>query len=236
MLAWPARAEVAAVRAVLDLVGMADSLHARAGALFGGQQQCTSVARALYNGRPVIIGDEPVSALDPVQAAGVLGLLRARHQTLILAMHDVPMALAHSDRIIVLGAGRVVLDAPSRDLAAETLMRFYALHDAAAVAAGLCRRQLRHRGRRAAVPSRGRRPRIGAATDLAVNAAIAGTGIVYLFEDWLRPHLDSGALEPVLEPWWQRFPGPFLYYPGKRLLPAPLRAFVSFIKASADQP
>ena len=126
MLAWPARAEVAAVRAVLDLVGMADSLHARAGALSGGQQQRTSVARALYNGRPVIIGDEPVSALDPVQAAGILGLLRARHQTLILAMHDVPLALANSDRIIVLDAGRVVLDAPSRDLATETLMRFYA--------------------------------------------------------------------------------------------------------------
>jgi DNA-binding transcriptional LysR family regulator len=76
--------------------------------------------------------------------------------------------------------------------------------------------------------------RIGAATDLAVDAAIAGTGIVYLFEDWLRPHLDSGALEPVLEPWWQRFPGPFLYYPGRRLMPTPLRAFVDFIKASAD--
>ena len=74
---------------------------------------------------------------------------------------------------------------------------------------------------------------IGAATDLAVDAAIAGTGIIYLFEDWLRPHLDSGALEPVLEPWWQRFPGPFLYYPGRRLLPAPLRAFVDFIKSSA---
>jgi DNA-binding transcriptional LysR family regulator len=74
----------------------------------------------------------------------------------------------------------------------------------------------------------------GAATDLAVEAAIAGTGIIYLFEDWLRPHLDSGALEPVLEPWWQRFSGPFLYYPGRRLLPAPLRAFVDFIKSSAD--
>ena len=46
---------------------------------------------------------------------------------------------------------------------------------------------------------------IGGAADLAVDAAIAGTGIVTLFEDWLRPHLDSGALEPVLEPWWQRF-------------------------------
>ncbi len=73
--------------------------------------------------------------------------------------------------------------------------------------------------------------RLGGATDLLVDAAIAGTGVVALFEDWLRPHLDSGVLEPVLEPWWQSFSGPFLYYPGRRLVPAPLRAFIDFIKA-----
>ena len=69
----------------------------------------------------------------------------------------------------------------------------------------------------------------GGASDLAVDAAIAGNGIVCLFEDWLRPYLDRGTLEPVLEPWWPRFSGPFLYYPGRRYLPAPLRAFVDFI-------
>jgi DNA-binding transcriptional LysR family regulator len=74
----------------------------------------------------------------------------------------------------------------------------------------------------------------GGATDLAVEAAIAGAGVVYLFEDWLRPQLDGGALEPILEPWWQPFPGPWLYYPGRRLLPAPLRAFVDFIKTAAE--
>ena len=72
---------------------------------------------------------------------------------------------------------------------------------------------------------------VGTATDLAVAAAIAGTGIVTLFEDWLRPHLASGQLEPVLEPWWQSFSGPFLYYPGRRLVPAPLRAFVDFVRS-----
>lgn len=72
--------------------------------------------------------------------------------------------------------------------------------------------------------------RPGAALDLAVAAAVDGLGVIHLFEDWLRPHLDSGALEPVLEPWWQTFAGPFLYYPGRRHLPAPLRAFVDFIK------
>lgn len=71
--------------------------------------------------------------------------------------------------------------------------------------------------------------RIGAATDLAVDAAIAGTGVIYLFEDWLRPFLDSGVLEPVLQSWWRPFTGPFLYYPSRRYLPAPLRAFVDFV-------
>ncbi|NKI92465.1 LysR family transcriptional regulator [Rhizobacter sp. SG703] len=77
--------------------------------------------------------------------------------------------------------------------------------------------------------------RLGAATDLAVDAAVAGTGVIYLFEDWLRPALDSGALEPVLQPWWPSFTGPFLYYPSRRYLPAPLRAFVDFIGAKRPE-
>lgn len=75
----------------------------------------------------------------------------------------------------------------------------------------------------------------GGATDLAVDAAIAGSGVVFLFEDWLRPHFASGALQPVLEPWWTSFSGPFLYYPGRRLVPAPLRAFIDFIKLDNAQ-
>ena len=74
--------------------------------------------------------------------------------------------------------------------------------------------------------------RPGAGADLAVAASIAGSGIVHLFEDWLRPHLEAGTLEPILQPWWQEFSGPFLYYPGRRLMPAPLRVFVDFIKGT----
>lgn len=73
--------------------------------------------------------------------------------------------------------------------------------------------------------------RLGAAVDLAVAAAVDGLGVIHLFEEWLRPQLDSGALEAVLEPWWQTFTGPFLYYPGRRHLPSPLRAFVDFIRS-----
>lgn len=75
---------------------------------------------------------------------------------------------------------------------------------------------------------------VGGALDLAVEAAVAGLGIVYLFEDWLRPYFERGQLEPVLEPWWPRFPGPYLYYPGRRLVPAPLRALVDFIRNEAN--
>jgi len=74
------------------------------------------------------------------------------------------------------------------------------------------------------------RVRLGAGADLAVAAALAGTGIVYLFEDWLKPYFARGGLEPVLESWWPGFTGPFLYYPGRRLVPAPLRAFIDFIR------
>ena len=75
----------------------------------------------------------------------------------------------------------------------------------------------------------------GAAMELAIDAAVAGSGIVALFEDWLRPHFVRGALQPILEPWWVSFSGPFLYYPGRRLVPAPLRAFIDFIRAHPHQ-
>ena len=78
--------------------------------------------------------------------------------------------------------------------------------------------------------------RTGGATDLMVDSAVAGSGIIHLFEDWLRPHLNSGALKSVLEDWWQPFSGPFLYYSGRRLLPPPLRAFVDYIMKSGHPP
>ena len=73
--------------------------------------------------------------------------------------------------------------------------------------------------------------RLGGGADLKLQAALDGLGIIHLFEAWLQPHFDSGALVPVLKPWWQPFSGPYLYYPGRKHLPAPLRAFVDFVKA-----
>jgi len=71
---------------------------------------------------------------------------------------------------------------------------------------------------------------VAGAVELLVDVAVAGGGIIHLFEDWLSPALGSGALEPVLPDWWQSFSGPFLYYSGRRLVPSPLRAFLDFIR------
>ena len=71
---------------------------------------------------------------------------------------------------------------------------------------------------------------IGAAVDLAVATAIAGGGVIQLFEEWLKPSIENGTLEAILEPWWPNFSGPYLYYPDRRLIPTPLRAFIDFIR------
>jgi DNA-binding transcriptional LysR family regulator len=73
-------------------------------------------------------------------------------------------------------------------------------------------------------------PLIATITELEVSAATAGLGVISSFEEFLAPELSRGALEPVLEDWWQSFSGPFLYYAGRRHMPAPLRAFVDFIR------
>jgi DNA-binding transcriptional LysR family regulator len=74
---------------------------------------------------------------------------------------------------------------------------------------------------------------VNGGADLMVDVAVAGGGVVSLFEDWLRPHFADGKLEPVLEDWWESFSGPFLYYPGHRLVPPPLRAFVDYVKGAS---
>ena len=72
---------------------------------------------------------------------------------------------------------------------------------------------------------------ISTARDLETEAVLAGLGVIGTFEDFLAPHLASGALEAVLEDWQPSFPGPFLYYPSRRHMPSPLRAFVDFLRA-----
>ncbi|CAN7266097.1 LysR substrate-binding domain-containing protein [Rhizobium sp. LjRoot254] len=66
--------------------------------------------------------------------------------------------------------------------------------------------------------------------ELELAAARGGLGIIATFEDFIRPHLESGALVEVLPDWQQPFSGPYLYYPSRRHMPAPLRAFVDWVK------
>ena len=74
-------------------------------------------------------------------------------------------------------------------------------------------------------------PLVASAIELELGAAIAGLGIVCTFEEFLREALDRGELTEVLADWRQSFSGPFLYYPSRNM-PAPLRAFVGFIRGA----
>jgi len=78
-------------------------------------------------------------------------------------------------------------------------------------------------------------PLISNTFELRLAAALEGRGLIFMFEDYLGPHLESGALQPVLSDWWPSFTGPYLYYPSRVLMPAPLRAFVDFIKADGGK-
>jgi phosphonate transport system ATP-binding protein len=124
-LAWPSAPEVDKVNGVLGELGLLDKLFAKAGELSGGQQQRTSVARAIYNGRPIVVGDEPVSSLDRVQAGDVLRLLSDRHETKIFALHDIRLALEHTDRIILIEGGRITLDERTAHLSYERLLPYF---------------------------------------------------------------------------------------------------------------
>ena len=66
--------------------------------------------------------------------------------------------------------------------------------------------------------------------EIEVQAAVAGLGIVYTFHEFLDAALQRGDLVEILHEWSVSFPGPYLYFPSRRHMPAPLRAFVDFIK------
>lgn len=124
-LVWPTRGARAEIEPILARVGLAEAIWQKASQLSGGQAQRASVARALYNGRGIVLGDEPVSALDRRQGGDILRAMHEVHQTSILALHDVALALAHATRIVALQAGRIVLDAPAADLTEADLAPFY---------------------------------------------------------------------------------------------------------------
>jgi DNA-binding transcriptional LysR family regulator len=66
--------------------------------------------------------------------------------------------------------------------------------------------------------------------ELMAEAAASGMGIAYISDKSAKPYLDRGALVVVLDDWCSPIPGLFLYYPGHRLVPPPLRAFIDVLK------
>lgn len=124
-LVWPRSGEVDRVGGVADRLGLSDKLFTPIGELSGGQQQRTAVGRALYCEAEVVLGDEPVSAIDVHRARDVLAALCEDYRTVVLAMHDIELALAYTDRVIGLKGGRIELDATSADLTPADLAPLY---------------------------------------------------------------------------------------------------------------
>ncbi|MDA0997647.1 MAG: ATP-binding cassette domain-containing protein [Proteobacteria bacterium] len=99
-LVWPRPADIARVRPIAEQLGLGDKLFSKAGELSGGQQQRTAICRALLQGGTSLLGDEPVSANDQHQSRVIMDAITSSFGTVVLAMHDVDLALEYSTRIV----------------------------------------------------------------------------------------------------------------------------------------
>ena len=101
---------------LLRELGLGDRLLHPPSQLSGGQQQRVSIARALMNGGPVILADEPTGALDSKGGKEVMAILEKLHgqgHTIILVTHDSGIA-AYAHRIVRITDGRVTSDEPQK--------------------------------------------------------------------------------------------------------------------------
>lgn len=111
--ATPSRAR-AAGRAALAEVGLGGRERAWPNELSGGEQQRVSLARSLARSPELLLADEPFGALDALTRLRMHDLLRdllRRHRpTVLMVTHDVDEAIVLADRVVVLDAGRIVLE------------------------------------------------------------------------------------------------------------------------------
>jgi iron complex transport system ATP-binding protein len=120
-------AVVAEVLALLDLTG----LEARElASLSGGERQRAVIARALAQEAPVLLLDEPTTALDIGHQQQVLALVddlrHERRLTVVSAMHDLTLAAQHADRFVLLHEGRVAARGSAREVfTPETVARVF---------------------------------------------------------------------------------------------------------------
>lgn len=110
MRLWPAR-EVALARSCLARVGLAGHAGQRASTLSGGQRQRVAIPRALAQQATVLLADEPVASLDPVNAEAILGLLRSLARSegfaVLVSLHQPELAARFADRRLLLEGGRL---------------------------------------------------------------------------------------------------------------------------------
>lgn len=112
-LVWPFRSQRRAVGDTLKIVGLDGLERQVVASLSGGQKQRTALARAIHRGGSVLIGDEPVSAVDIQQGAQLVGEIARRFDTLLLAVHDVELARSVATRIVGIADGRILFDLPT---------------------------------------------------------------------------------------------------------------------------
>ncbi|TDO10603.1 MULTISPECIES: ATP-binding cassette domain-containing protein [Halomonas] len=113
------------VTELCDELGLDGLMRRPVAQLSGGQRQRVAIARALYQQRALFLGDEPVASVDPHQALRLLALIDHRHATSVVALHQRELALSHFDRVWGLRDGRLVIDAPARDLSLADLDGLY---------------------------------------------------------------------------------------------------------------
>jgi oligopeptide/dipeptide ABC transporter ATP-binding protein len=120
-------------RSILSEVGIPDAatrLREYPHQLSGGMRQRVAIAAALACEPEVLFADEPTTALDVTVQAQILDLLqeeqRSRHMTVVLVTHDLGVAAGRTDEIVVMYAGQVVEQAPTRDLFANMQMPYTA--------------------------------------------------------------------------------------------------------------
>nr|WP_093968515.1 phosphonate ABC transporter ATP-binding protein [Actibacterium lipolyticum] len=99
---------------ILDRLGIAEQAPKRAEALSGGQQQRVAIARALMQDPKIILADEPIASLDPMNAQVVMQALRRIHEEdgrmVIANLHTLDTARRYCDRVIGMRGGRIVFD------------------------------------------------------------------------------------------------------------------------------
>ncbi|WP_106745254.1 phosphonate ABC transporter ATP-binding protein [Yoonia maritima] len=105
---------------ILDRLGIAEHAPKRAEALSGGQQQRVAIARALMQDPKIILADEPIASLDPMNAQVVMQSLRDIHEQdgrmVIANLHTLDTARRYCDRVIGMRGGRIVFDGTPEQL------------------------------------------------------------------------------------------------------------------------